>query len=94
MALTLYYCRKRIMVEKHSINGKDVWIKVDPYHVHRENPNIIPTEYFTSSYYWQETADNGSGGEMIKEDGHAKLFESPVAALTFARKSLESTLQH
>ena len=77
------------MVERQSINGKDVWIKVDPYHVHRENPNIIPTEYFTASYFWQEPEENAAG-EMVKEDGETKLFESPVAALTFARKTLES----
>jgi hypothetical protein len=81
------------MVEKHSLNGKEVWIKVDPYHVHRENPNIIPTEYFTASYFWQEPTDGGSAGEMIQEDGETKLFESPVAALTYARKSLETSLQ-
>ena len=81
------------MVERHSINGKEVWIKVDPYHVHRENPNIIPTEYFTASYFFQEPAENGPAGQTVKEDGEAKLFESPVAALTYARKSLETTVQ-
>ena len=81
------------MVERHSINGKDVWIKVDPYRVKRENPNIIPTEYFTASYFWQEPQDNAPGGEMVKEEGEAKLFESPVAALTYARKSLEATIK-
>jgi hypothetical protein len=79
------------MVERHSINGKEVWIKVDPHHVQRENPNIIPTEYFTASYYWQEPAESGTGGEMLKEEGEAKLFESPVAALTYARKTLEDS---
>ena len=78
------------MVEQHSINGKDVWIKIDAHPVQRENPNIIPKEYFTASYFWQEPAESGSGGEVVKEDGEAKLFESPVAALSFARKSLET----
>lgn len=81
------------MVEKHSVNGKDVWIKVDPYHVQRENPNIIPTEYFTAAYFLQEPANDSSVGEVVKEEGETKLFESPVAALSYARKSLETILQ-
>jgi hypothetical protein len=77
------------MIEKQTINGKDVWLKVDPYHVERSNPNIIPTEYFTASFYHDEPADDTAGGEQIKdEDGEPKLFESPVAALTYAWKSL------
>ena len=42
------------MIEKQSIKEKDVWIKVDPFHVQRENPNIIPTEYFTATL-WQRS---------------------------------------
>ena len=42
------------MVEQQSIKGKEVWIKVDPYHVHRSSPSIIPTEYFTATFYTQE----------------------------------------
>jgi hypothetical protein len=78
------------MVEKQSVNGKEVWIKVDPYHVHRENPNIIPTEYFTATCYLNEPTGDAATGEVIQEEGETKLFESPVAALSFARKSLES----
>ena len=78
------------MIEKQSIKGKEVWVKVDPYHVQRSSPNIIPTEYFTASYYLQEPASDTTDGETIKdEEGGIKLFESPVAALTFARKKLE-----
>ncbi len=78
------------MIEKQSINGKEVWLKVDPHPVHRANPNIIPTEYFTASYYLQEPTTESANGEVIKdEDGEAKLFESPVAALAYARKRLE-----
>ena len=80
------------MVEKQSIKEKDVWIKVDPFHVERANPNIIPTEYFTATYYLQEPASN-SNGEIIKdEEGATKLFESPVAALTYARRKVESII--
>ncbi|RYZ61241.1 MAG: hypothetical protein EOO14_05485 [Chitinophagaceae bacterium] len=77
------------MIEKQTIDGRDVWMKVDPYHVERANPNIIPTEYFTATYYYQEPVDETARGEMVKdEEGETKLFESPVAALTYAWKSL------
>lgn len=77
------------MIEKQIINGKDVWLKVDPYHVERKSPDIIPTEYFTASVYYQEPSADAVPGEQIKdEDGEPRLFESPVAALTFAWKSL------
>lgn len=75
------------MIEKQSVNGRDVWLEVEPYHVERANPNIIPTEYFTARYYLQEPS--GANGEPVKdEDGEVKLFESPVAALSFARKKI------
>jgi hypothetical protein len=81
------------MVERQSIQGKEVWIKVDPYHVQRSSPNIIPTEYFTATCYTQEPVSNAVNGDVVKgDDGEPKLFESPVAALSFARKKLESTL--
>ncbi len=77
------------MVEKQTINGKDVWLRVEPYHVPRANRNIIPTEYFTASYYFQEPTSASISGEEIKEeDGTPKLFESPVAALGYVSKSL------
>ena len=75
------------MIEKHSINGKDDWIEIEPFHVERDNPRTIPTEYFTARYYMDEP--NGASGETLKdENGESKLFESPVAALTFANKKL------
>ena len=80
------------MIEKQSIKEKDVWIKVDPFHVQRENPNIIPTEYFTATFYLQEPVSDNNG-EIIKDDeGTTKLFESPVAALSYARKKVESMI--
>ena len=76
------------MIEKQSINGKEVWLEIEPYHVQRSNPNIIPTEYFTAKYYLEEPQP--AKGEVIKdEDGELKLFESPVEALSFASKRLE-----
>ena len=81
------------MIEKQSINGKDVWVQVDSYHLERPNPNIIPTEYFTARYYLNEPDSDGHTGEVINdEEGKQKLFESPVAALSFARKTLERVL--
>ena len=77
------------MIEKQTVNGKEIWIKVDPYHVERSNPNIIPTEYFTASCYDKEPAEDARDGEQIKdEDGEPRLFESPVAALTYAWKAM------
>lgn len=90
MASTLQLRQKSLMIEKQSINGKEVWLKIDTYHVQRSNPNIIPTEYFTATYYLREPATDAESGEMIKdEDGEPKLFESPVAALSYARKRVE-----
>ena len=94
MASTLYLCEKQIMIEKQIINGKNVWFKVDPYHVQRPNPNIIPTEYFTAAYFLEEPASESSDGEILKDEtGEPKLFESPVEALTAARKSLEGKVE-
>lgn len=75
------------MIEKQSVNGRDVWLEVEPHPVKRANPNIIPTEYFTAKIYLEEPTQ--ATGESIKEDdGELKLFESPVAALAFARKKI------
>lgn len=80
------------MIEHQNINGRDVWLKVDPHPVHRENPNIIPTEYFTATYYLQEPQAGPMHGETIQDedDGGPKLFESPVAALSYAWRQLKN----
>lgn len=79
------------MIEKQTIDGKDVWIRVDAQPAHRSNPNVIPTEYFTASYYPAEPSLNDTEGEVIKDnEGQPQLFESPVAALAYARKKLEN----
>ena len=54
------------MVEQQTIKGREVWIKVDPYHVHRENHNIIPTEYFTASYFLNEPIEEIVGHSCCK----------------------------
>jgi hypothetical protein len=75
------------MLEKQSINGKEVWIEVEQQSANRSNPNIIPTEYFFAKYYLEESLA-GSAVIFTDEDGTPVLFESPVAALSFARKKL------
>ncbi len=80
------------MIEKQSINGKDVWIKVDAHTMDRENPHTIPTEYFSAAcYFCDPLADIHEGQAVKDEEGRVKLFESPVAALTAARKQMEDT---
>lgn len=82
------------MVEKQHINGKDVWFKVEPWHVERDNPNIIPTEYFTVSCSSQEPTDEANGGELVRdENNQPKLFESPVAAISYAAKKMQEKLK-
>jgi hypothetical protein len=56
------------MIEQQTINGRKVWIKVRPYHVERNNPNIIPTEYFTASYFLEQPAPDAANGQLIKDD--------------------------
>ena len=75
------------MIEKHNINGKDVWVEIEQQPANRNNPHVIPTEYFTARYYMEEPPA-GTAQVLTDEDGQPKLFESPVAALTFASKKL------
>jgi hypothetical protein len=79
------------MTEKLTINGKEVWVVIEPHLVPRENPHIIPTEYFTAMYYWQEPGD-GVSGELFIEGTEPKLFESPVEALEYARETLSELI--
>ena len=79
------------MIEKLQINNQEVWIQIDPHPVERDNMNIIPTEYFTASYYKSDPQNENSIGILMKEfTGAVKLFESPVAALEYAGKALEN----
>ena len=79
------------IIEKQIINGKDVWVEIQAQDAGRSNPNIIPTEYFTARYYLQDP-EKGSGNVFTGDDGEPKLFESPVAALTFASNNLMNSL--
>jgi hypothetical protein len=79
------------MIEKQSINGKDVWIEVEQQPANRSNPNIIPTEYFFAKYYLEESP-GGASVILTDEEGKPLLFESPVAALTYASKKLTTLI--
>lgn len=79
------------MTEKLSINGKDVWVVIEPHLVPRENMHIIPTEYFTALYYLQEP-DEQVSGEVFIDGTEPRLFESSVAALEYAREKLTALL--
>jgi hypothetical protein len=75
------------MIEKHSINDRDVWLEVQQQPANRKNPNTIPTEYFTARYYLEEP--RGAEGKVLMDDeGQPKLFESPVAALNYVNEHL------
>ena len=75
MALTCIASSKVVMIEKQSINGRRCWVRVNPYHMERSNPNIIPTEYFTASYYLDEFNLDHKEGEVINdEDGKIETF--------------------
>ena len=79
------------MIEKHSIDGRDVWLEIEAQPANRSNPNVIPTEYFTARYYLQEPPA-GNAEVLADEDGSPRLFESPVAGLSYASKKLMSTV--
>jgi hypothetical protein len=82
------------MIEKHSIRGQEVWIRVNPHPANRPNPNIIPTEYFTADYYMEEPTRGHPKAEVIHDEtGAPRLFESPVEALNYTRRELESILR-
>ena len=80
------------MTEEQIINGRKVWIKVEPYHIQRDNPDIIPTEYFTAAYFLQQPSQDAEDGLVVNDAGKPKLFESPVAALIYIEKKLEKML--
>ncbi len=79
------------MTEKLTINGKEVWVVIEPHLVPRENPHIVPTEYFTAMYYWREPGD-GVCGELFIDGTEPRLFESPVAALEYASETLSKLI--
>lgn len=79
------------MTEKIFVNGKEVWVVVQPHPMERENPNIIPNQYFTATYHLQEPRE-GNGKLIMEDDREPCMFESPVAALEAASKKLASVV--
>jgi len=73
------------MTEKLSINGRDIWITVDP-HLHGAQGSNAE-EYFTATYHAIEPSP-GSSGVVIEENGRPKLFASPVEAIEYASEKL------
>ncbi|MCY7423088.1 MAG: hypothetical protein LH478_15255 [Chitinophagaceae bacterium] len=81
------------MIEKHIINDTDIWVRINPHPVERDNAHIIPNEYFTAIYYRQDPVDASAIGVLMKnEEGQVALFESPVAALAYAVKTLQNII--
>jgi hypothetical protein len=80
-----------LMLEKQIINGKDVWIEVEQQPANRSNPNVIPTEYFFAKYHLGESPASAAV-ILTDEEGKPLLFESPVAALTYASKKLTTLI--
>lgn len=77
------------MIEKQSIRGKDVWVEVQQQPANRSNPNTIPTEYFIAKYFFEEPGNSDGNWVMDEDSQQPRLFESPVAALSYASKKLE-----
>lgn len=75
------------MTEKIQLNGKDIWIVVEPVVIHRQNKQIIPTEYFVAYYNENEPADE-PGKMFLEQDNKPRLFMSPVEALEYACEHL------
>jgi len=75
------------MIEKQVINGRNVWIEVQQQPANRHNLHTIPTEYFTTRYFFEEPGTS-AGKWLTDDDGEPKLFESPVAALSYISKKL------
>lgn len=88
------------MIEKLSVNEKDVWVIVEPRKAGQENARTIPTEYFVAYYSLHEPGAYTSAHEPGKSPGslfsneynEALLFLSPVAAVEYAVETLPKIL--
>jgi len=74
------------MTEKMQINGKDVWIVVEPHTRHL--PGTDPKEYFTASYFLTDPDESPAGILLIDDNRKAIEFDSPVEALEYASEKL------
>ena len=73
------------MTEKIQVNGKDLWVVVEPHVAHQPGG---PQEYFTASYYSTDPAGSPGGVLFLEEDGKPVVFSSPVEALEYASEKL------
>ncbi len=74
------------MTEKIQINGKDIWIVVEPHA--RHEPGMEPKEYFTASYFLSEPDETPAGILFLNDSKKALEFDSPVEALEYANEKL------
>jgi len=86
--------------EKLDINGKDVWVIIEPRKAGGESSHSIPTEYFIAFYSLQEPGVYNSihepgktpGTVFADESNEPLLFLSPVAAVEYAAETLPKLL--
>lgn len=88
------------MTEKLNIDGRDVWVIVEPLKAGGDSPHSIPTEYFIAFYSLHEPGVYNSvhepgktpGTMFTDESNEALLFLSPVAAVEYAVETLPKLL--
>jgi hypothetical protein len=78
--------KKIIMTEKVQINGKDIWIMIEPHAIHL--PGDDAKEYFTATYYSIDPSTNPAGVLFLDTDNKPLSFDSPVEALEYANEKL------
>ncbi|BAV09653.1 hypothetical protein SAMN05421788_1011085 [Filimonas lacunae] len=84
------------MTEKIIVNGKEVWLVIEPREATHTSAHSIPTEYFIAYYALQEPGVYTSPHEPGKTPGtlfaekedEPILFLSPVAAVEYAVEKL------
>ena len=74
------------MTEKVQINGKDLWIIVEPHEMHITRDD--PKEYFTASYHTKDPETNPGGIMFLTGEKKPLIFDSPVQALEYANEKL------
>lgn len=74
------------MTEKMQINGKNIWIVVEPHTHHLAGAGI--KEYFTASYFLTDPDASPAGILFIADTKKAIEFNSPVEALEYANEKL------
>ncbi|MEP6747496.1 MAG: hypothetical protein ABJB86_07205 [Bacteroidota bacterium] len=75
-----------MMTEKVQINGKDLWIIIEPHERHITHDD--PKEYFTASYHTKDPESHPGGIMLLTEEKTPLIFDSPVQALEYANEKL------